>query len=585
MAFPAASASVQQIKTPTYGDIMQERDAFLVKQNALAQQQLKQQQNAMLNQAYRAAYDPKTGAVDTNKLFGSLASGGMGSEIPGQMEAVGKGVEAVAKGGNERIKLQQEILTVSRNELGNANTPEAAMAAGMRIAQQYPEAKDGILQSLAEVQGMTPEQFGAWKMNALRKNLSAAQQLEQDTQTQDLGGSTRVLTRPKYGSSAFAVAPGSEAQKTMTPQQQYEVEHPDLKPMTVEGIGLVGFNPRTNTYKTAAPAGGGGGGVPTGRGGADTVYGNGRYGAPATPLSSMTIGQVQDYQRNSLIPATRGKVGAGPDKGTGAVGTYQITYGTLQKYAPKVLGANWQSAPFTADAQDKLARAIYEDNKNGDLSKIWAGLPANKPGAYSNVPWEQVRGQIAAAESGGGAAPAAGAPAQPTGTEEVAKRKAFENILPIIGYDAKTGKNRVADLIEASSSGGAEMLGSEVAGFFGSATPGRKALSELNAIAASMTFEKLRGKLGAQISDSDVRLVANTMADIANGYKTAGERSAAWNNVVLPILLRGAGVEAPAAGGGIPASAIQHLRNNPSLKAAFDSKYGPGAAAKVLGGR
>jgi hypothetical protein len=248
---------------------------------------------------------------------------------------------------------------------------------------------------------MSPEQFAAWKIDALRKNLTAAQQLEQDTQTQDLGGYTRVLTRPKYGSAPFTVAPGSEAQKTMTPAQA----NPAGKLVQDEQGNYVLIDTRG---RGAVPVTTGGGGIPAGRGGADTVYGNGQYGAPSTPLSSMTIGQVQDYQRNSLIPATRGKVGAGPDKGTGAVGTYQITYGTLKAYAPKVLGANWRNTPFTADAQERIARAIYEDVKGGNLKDTWQGLPANKPGAYSNVPWEQVRGQIAAVESGGGGAPVKG---------------------------------------------------------------------------------------------------------------------------------------------------------------------------------
>ena len=66
-----------------------------------------------------------------------------------------------------------------------------------------------------------------------------------------------------------------------------------------------------------------------------------------------------------------------------------------------MLGRDWKSKAFTADVQDQLGRAIYEDNKNGDLSKIWAGLPSNKPGAYSNVPWEQARVKIAQVESGG----------------------------------------------------------------------------------------------------------------------------------------------------------------------------------------
>ena len=256
MAFPAASASVQQIKTPTYGDIMQERDAFMVQQNALAQQQLKQQQNAMLNRAYAEAYDPQTGGVNTNKLFGSLASGGMGAEIPGQMEAVGKGQEATAKGSAAKLKYAQELLTVSRNELGSANTPEEAIMAGQRIAQQYPEAKDSVLQSLAAVQGMTPEQFGAWKMDALRKNLSAEQQLKQHFVTQNLGGSTRVLSMPEYGAGKAQVVPGSEVKVTMSPAQM----NPAGRVVQDANGNYVLVNPRTATAAPVTMGGGGGGG-------------------------------------------------------------------------------------------------------------------------------------------------------------------------------------------------------------------------------------------------------------------------------------------------------------------------------------
>jgi hypothetical protein len=163
------------------------------------------------------------------------------------------------------------------------------------------------------------------------------------------------------------------------------------------------------------------------------------------------------------------------------------------------------------------------------------------------------------------AAPRAGTPvAAPTGGQtiaEAATQKALRKVLPIIGYNAETGASRVEDLIKASTSGAAEMLGSEIMGAVtGEGTPGRAALKELSAIADNMTFEKLRGKLGAQISDADVRLIARTMADIANGNEPANVRAAAWKNVVLPNLLRGAGMEP------VPVLTPEQVRANPNIK-------------------
>jgi hypothetical protein len=334
---------------------------------------------------------------------------------------------------------------------------------------------------------------------------------------------------------------------------------------------------------------------------ADVVYGFGEFGLPPKPISQSTIGEVQDFQRNTLIPNTRGKVGAGPGKGTGAVGTYQFTYGTLQEYAPKVLGPNWRSAPFTADVQEQLAKALYEDVKGGDLKKTWAGLPSNRPGQYTNVPWEQVRDKIIQVESAGGGnrrMPTAGTgTGKPQTVSEQQRQKGFVKTLELFDYDPKTGIDSISPLIKASTSGGLEKIGSDIVGFFGEATPGRVALGELSTLKDSMTFTKLREKLGAQISDADVRLVANTMGDISNPDIPANERLAKWQNVVLPILVRGAGMKyvKPTGGGtgaagapatsGIPQGAIDKLRKNPSLRGAFDAKYGAGAAARALGGR
>jgi hypothetical protein len=175
------------------------------------------------------------------------------------------------------------------------------------------------------------------------------------------------------------------------------------------------------------------------------------------------------------------------------------------------------------------------------------------------------------------AAPAGTPVAAPAGGQtiaEAAAQKALRKVLPIIGYNAETGASRVEDLIKESTSGAAEMLGSEIMGAAtGEGTPGRVALGELSAIAENMTFEKMRGKLGAQVSDADVRLVARTMADIANGNTPANVRGAAWKNTVLPILLRGAGMEpkTPTASAGrqtptVPVLTPEQVRANPNIK-------------------
>jgi len=135
--------------------------------------------------------------------------------------------------------------------------------------------------------------------------------------------------------------------------------------------------------------------------GYDAVYGSGRYGTPSVPISQMTVGAVQGFQSGVLIPATRGKIGAGPTIGSGAVGAYGINYDTLKQYAPQVLGAKWQDEPFDQTNQFKIAQAIWNDRRGGDLHATWASLPHNAPGVYANVPFTEMAGTIAQGESGG----------------------------------------------------------------------------------------------------------------------------------------------------------------------------------------
>jgi hypothetical protein len=213
-----------------------------------------------------------------------------------------------------------------------------------------------------------------------------------------------------------------------------------------------------------------------------------------------------------------------------------------------------------------------------------AGVNVNQPLSAQNIPavaaamrefetGQRPGGKAGATPRGPSTNVGAGAPSQTIA--EAQKEKAFKLVMPIIGYNPKTGDDAVTQLISGSTSGGAQMLGSNVMGYFGVATEGRKALGQLRAIADNMTFEKLRGKLGAQISDADVKLIEKTMGDIANGNTPAEERLAVWQNVVLPILQRGANMP--------PKAAIDRLRKQPSLRGEFDAKYGKGKAAAILG--
>lgn len=133
----------------------------------------------------------------------------------------------------------------------------------------------------------------------------------------------------------------------------------------------------------------------------DVVYGSGEGGLPLPPkpVTQSTVGEVVDWGKNVLIPATKGTLKDSPGLGTSAVGKYQFTQGTLNEYGPKVLGADWRNQPFDAANQDKLAEALFNDRKGGNLKDTWQGLPNTAPGAYKDIPWAQMKEMISAVES------------------------------------------------------------------------------------------------------------------------------------------------------------------------------------------
>lgn len=253
----------------------------------------------------------------------------------------------------------------------------------------------------------------------------------------------------------------------------------------------------------------------------------------------------------------------------GAIGIAQIMPGTAPE-AAKLAGLPYDPARLKNDKAYNLAlgEAYFEkqlrdfgDNRlaaaayNAGPGAVRAALKKGGPNGWINHVPRETQKYVASIPGGGGAptrtvaaaTPTGGAGAPPaTGTpvtlSEQSRKKGFQKTLELFDYNPKTGVDSVSPLIKASTSGGLEKIGSEVAGFFGKATPGAIATGQLASLKDSMTFEKLRGKLGAQISDADVKLVANTMGDIADAATPSPVRLAKWQNVVLPILVRGAGM-------------------------------------------
>lgn len=246
------------------------------------------------------------------------------------------------------------------------------------------------------------------------------------------------------------------------------------------------------------------------------------------------------------------------------------------------LGKAYYEKQLADFGDEKLAAAAY----NAGPGAVRSALKKGGPNGWVNHVPAETRDYLKVVFGGGAPArtptrPSGGAPTGGTGTptvkpqtlSELNQQKAFKKTLEMVNYDAKTGAEIVSDLIKASTSGGAQKIGADVVGFVtGEDTPGAVAIGQLASLKDSMTFEKLRGKLGAQISDADVKLVANTMGDIANPAVGSNTRLAKWQNIVLPILLRGAGLTpvkraTPTGGGG--SSGGKTSTKKPPLKDIF----------------
>ena len=119
---------------------------------------------------------------------------------------------------------------------------------------------------------------------------------------------------------------------------------------------------------------------------------------PDRPLSQGTFREAYDFGQR-LRKATTGKIGQG-DKGTSAIGAFQITGETFDDFAKSALGEDWGDLPFNYGNQAKVAEAIFNARKGGNLKDTWASLPDSTLGAYKNMSFEEFQRILLPLESG-----------------------------------------------------------------------------------------------------------------------------------------------------------------------------------------
>ena len=113
------------------------------------------------------------------------------------------------------------------------------------------------------------------------------------------------------------------------------------------------------------------------------------FSPTAAPITGMKISDLTSMQSGMIR-----------SQGASPLGAYQINKATLEEYAPKVLGPDWKNQQFTPENQDKIAEALYNDRRGGELHKTWAALPPAPAGVYKDVPWSEMRDRISEAEVG-----------------------------------------------------------------------------------------------------------------------------------------------------------------------------------------
>lgn len=425
--------------------------------------------NALLEQAFGGIDKALTG-VD-NRLTDQARAGYMAElqrfqdaealqKALAQDPTLGRGMKRLdAKTLADGSQMVDTLLARDTTEAANKKSALDALVAEnkIRFAPQMNElirvsqlqGRTGVNQFLKDkpelVQALEFEKYATSALGVAEKNINVDGTIQdqgieltnfQNSQTDRAVAQTALATAQRIRESN---ATGTGVRSAIT-----EIKDPLLKAAVARELerdfpGLYG-----DALMQGASGGGGSGGGISGAGG--TFSGDplrvvnfearGR-GFAEVPESVKTLGDL-DQWGTEVLKGTDGTFSS-------ASGPYQITRNTFRSYAQSALGKNWQSLPNTLENHDKVAAAIFADNKgsNKAIRNQWAALEKLSDAdvvAIRKMPWEEARQTIARLESNTDPAAIAGSPA--VMAAEAAARNDEDNVTNRqSSFVANLGKN------------------------------------------------------------------------------------------------------------------------------------------------
>src|SRR5574343_239080 len=184
-------------------------------QNALAQLQMQQAQREVEQQNRLREFIPTMTAENRNHLLGY---GTAGRQV---YESLLKGEKESREAEKAAADIAATRMKEARNLLPSVGSPEA-----------YANWRSHTLQNLPGLANVIPEQYSPEAVRGLM--LEADKALEQHFVSQNLGGTTRVITMPKYGQGPARTIEGTEARMTMAPGEAERNSNEGLR-IGVEG--------------------------------------------------------------------------------------------------------------------------------------------------------------------------------------------------------------------------------------------------------------------------------------------------------------------------------------------------------------